>query len=210
MSQKNTLKQIATLDDCVVVVIDVQNDFCAAGGALARQGCNLESINEMLPNLARFLDRVRQLGGKIIFTQHSYDPTRMSPTIVERDRLLFGGTGFPTPGSWGEAFCAPVQPHENEPVIVKHRYNAFSNPEFAELLNNYETRTLLLTGVLTNVCVETTARATDARDYYPIIIEDCVASDSPELHRVALKNLQSYFAWVCSSAELLALWTNPD
>ena len=217
MSQKDSLKQVASLNDCVIVVIDVQNDFCAAGGALHRLGSSLESIAEMLPTLAQFLDEVRRLGGKIIFTQHRYDPAQMSPTMVKRDRLLFehdrqlvGDGGFPVPGSWGEEFYALIQPKPNEPVVVKHRYNTFSSPKFTELLNQYKTKTLILTGLLTNVCVETTARATDATDYYLIVVEDCVASDSPELHRLSLTNLRRYFGWVYRSDELLALWTNSN
>jgi ureidoacrylate peracid hydrolase len=195
------------LSRCLVVVIDVQNDFCSVGGALYEQGCDIENIDRMLPTLALFLEKTRQLGGKILFTRHQYQLEQFTPFVQTRERLLFGGQGFPIPGTWGEAFCSPVTPEQGDIVIDKHHYSAFSNPQLEQVLTEHGIQTLVLTGVLTNVCVETTAREADRKDLYTIVVDDCVASDSPELHRAALANIRDYFGWVTSSRDLLALWS---
>jgi ureidoacrylate peracid hydrolase len=204
---EGVLGEIAALHKCMVVVIDVQNDFCSTGGAFDRLGRNVESIRRMLPTLAGFVNKTRQLGGKILFTRHQHQPARLSPFMQAKERLLFGDQGFPIPGTWGEQFCPMVAPEQGDLAIAKHHYSAFSNPQFEALLAEHGVQTLVLTGVLTNVCVETTTRDTDLRDYYAVVVEDCVASDSPELHRATLTNLRDYFGWVVSSRELLALWS---
>jgi ureidoacrylate peracid hydrolase len=203
------MEHIAALDECAISVIDVQNDFCAAGGAMHRLGRNVENMSRMLPSLAAFLRGVRSLGGKIVFTRHRFEPDQLTPTLLERNRNLFGGDGFPMPGSWGEGFCSPVGPVDGEAIFSKYRYSAFSNPKFGDWLDRCGVKTLVLAGVLTNVCVETTARESDSRDFYVVVVEDCVASDSKELHRATLANIQQYFGWVCTSEELLTLWARP-
>ena len=136
------MEQIAGLDDCVVVVIDVQNDFCSVNGAMHCQGIDIEMISSMLPSLAAFLDQVRKLGGKIIFTRHRFEPGQLPPALRERNRMLFRGDGFPVPNSWGDTFCPPVVPVEGEPVLIKHRYSVFSNGDFTGLLARYGAKTL--------------------------------------------------------------------
>lgn len=207
MSRADRLEQLVTRGNYTVAVIDVQNDFCAVEGAFYRQGANLSHLSQVLPRIAAFLTNIRRLGGKIIFTKHHHHPGQLSPAMLDRNRLLFGGEGFPIPGSWGEAFCEPVSPHPAEPVIIKYQYSAFSNPEFRVWLDQFETKILVLTGVLTNVCVETTARDAYAAGYYPVVIEDCVASDSMALHRATLTTLKTFFGWGCLSEEFVRLWT---
>lgn len=203
---RRSLDAVAPREHCLIAVIDVQNDFCAPGGAFDRRGRNLEPIRSMLPRLARFLGRARDLGVAVLFTLHSYDVHRMPADLVERDRRLFGAEGFPAPGSWGEGFPELVHPAPGEGVLVKTRYSAFTNPRFRRLLDSHSTQTLILTGLLTNVCVESTARDVDKTAYNLVVVEDCVASDELALHRASLMNLEQYFGWVVSSSELLAAW----
>jgi ureidoacrylate peracid hydrolase len=207
MPSKDAVAQIAAIHDSAVVVIDVQNDFCSAGGAFERQGRNLEGIRCMLPTLSAFLDAARQLGVRILFVQHEHRPEQLTPFMRTRERLLFGGEGFPLPGTWGAELCREITPRPGEPIVAKYWYNAFSSPRFEQWLTEHNVRTLIFTGVLTNVCVETTLRNADTRDYHAMVVSDCVASDSAELHRATLANVSGYFGWVSTSRELLDLWT---
>lgn len=201
------LDQIAAIDECAIIVIDTQNEFLAPGGWFERLGYDIDRLRRILPDLSAFLDRARQLGVNVIFVRHQYDRSKLTPDMLERSRLLFGSEeGFPSPGSWGEAFCEPVLPLDDEPVITKHWYNAFSNPQFEELLQKLEIKTLVLTGGMTHVCVETTARASNHRDYRCIIVEDCVTGNSADRHRTTLSNWREYFGWVCTSQDLLTVW----
>jgi ureidoacrylate peracid hydrolase len=150
---------------------------------------------------------VRVLGGKIVYVRHIHDRDKLSRTMLDRSRRLYGSAeGFPLPDTWGATICPSVAPLDGEPVFDKHWYNAFSNPDFEAALAQEKVRTLVFVGVMTHVCVETTARAANTRDLYPVILEDCVGSDSEERHKAALENLSGYFGWVISSRDLLAMW----
>jgi len=204
--RKEALGFVGSLDRCAILVVDVQNDFCAIGGAFHREGRNLDDIRRMLPILSSFLDGARQAGARILFVRHEYQPAQLTPLMRDREMLRYSGEGYPIPGTWGAELCPEVSPLPAEPVLAKHWYSAFSNPELERLLAAHEIETLILTGVLTNVCVETTLRDADTRDFYCVIVSDCVASDSPELHRATLANVEGYFGWVCTSRELMDLW----
>ncbi len=210
MVRLDHLRQVASLDRSVVVIIDVQNDFCSPEGACYRRGGSVAPVQSMLPTLAHFLDDVRSRSGRIIFVRHEQpEAATLMPAIRRRDQLLFGGDGFPLHGSWGADFCPPICPLPDEPVIVKHCYSAFSAPELVDALQRSGIETLILSGVFTNVCVETTAGDTDARGYGVVVVADCVASDTPKLHRAVLANIGTYFGWVCSANELIASWQQP-
>ena len=192
---------------CAVIVIDVQNDFCAAGGAFAQEGSDVTRIREMLPRLQHFLEASRKLDVRIVFVRYEYDSASVSEVVATRDRLL-GGSRVPCcrPGSWGAEFCSPVEPRSGEPVFTKRYYSAFSSNRFVKFLRQTGIQTLVLTGVLTNVCVETTARDAELWGFYTIVVDDCVASDSLTLHEAALVNLATYFGWACRGEDLVRQW----
>jgi ureidoacrylate peracid hydrolase len=204
--REQALRYVASVDRCAVLVIDVQNEFCSAGGAFAREGRNLDGIRRMLPVLAGFLQGARHAGVRILYVRHEHQPARLTTLVQNRERLLFGDGGYPATGTWGAEICSEVTPRPGEPQLTKTLYSAFSNPALERLLATDNIETLIFTGVLTNVCVETTLRDADTRDYYSVIVSDCVASDSPELHRATLANVEGYFGWVCNSEEILELW----
>jgi ureidoacrylate peracid hydrolase len=161
----------------------------------------------MLPVLASLLRGARRAGVRIVYVRHEHQPDRLTPFIGHRDRLLFGFGSYPAAGTWGAEICSEVSPAPGEAQLTKTLYSAFSNPEMERFLAAHKVETLVVTGVLTNVCVETTLRDADTRDCYSVVVSDCVASDSPELHRATLANVEGYFGWVCTSHELLDLWS---
>ncbi|HNS52755.1 MAG TPA: cysteine hydrolase [Anaerolineae bacterium] len=206
MPRDDALRHVARRERCAILVIDVQNDFCAVGGAFDREGRSLRDIRAMLPALARFLQSARQAGVPVLYMKHEQSSSRLSPLVRERDRLLFGDGGYPAAGTWGADVCPEVSPAPGEPLLAKTFYSAFSNPDLVRLLAAHKVETLVFAGVLTNVCVETSLRDADTRDYHSVLVSDCTASDVPELYRATLANVEGYFGWVCTSDELLALW----
>jgi ureidoacrylate peracid hydrolase len=126
-----------------------------------------------------------------------------------RERNLRGGMDIPRclTGSWGADFFA-VRPLPGEPVIVKHRYSAFTNPQLKELLDRRGIRSLLLTGVSTDTCVESTARDFYFADYYVSLVRDCCAAASERDHELALKRFDRDYGAVTTSAELVRIWKN--
>ena len=201
-----TLAQKVDPGHTVVLIIDVQNDFCAPGGYYDRTGAELTGINDMIQRLERFLVNARAVAVPVIFVAAGYDAEYQSSVQRERHLRRFGRV-FPVcpRGTWGAEFFV-VAPKPGEPVIVKRRYSAFLGTDLDVLLRSRAIRTLVLAGVATNVCVETAARDAYMRDYYVVILGDCTAARNEQVHRAALANVEANFGVVSSADALVSAW----
>ena len=110
----------------------------------------------------------------------------------------------------GADYYANLRPEVNDPVVVKHRYNAFLNTDLDKILRANGIRTTVFTGVSTNCCVESTAREAFMRDYYVVVVDDATASYSRELHQAALKTLDALFGEITSIAALTEIWNRTN
>ncbi len=193
-----------------VVVVDVQNDFCDPAGACAQRGSDVAGAVAMVPRLERFLDAARAAGVLVVFIQTTHDATTNSPAWLARrgDPV----PGAPTPvatcatGTWGAEFYR-IAPQPGEPVVVKHRYSAFAGTNLDVVLRSAGVDSLLLTGVSTNVCVESTLRDGLFAEYRVTLVEDCAASFEPEAHAATVANVEQYFGVVATSEEIGATWS---
>ncbi len=194
-----------------IVVVDVQNDFCHPGGVSARKGHDVGAAVEMVPRLQALLTHARQVGMAVVFIQTTHDELVDSACWNTR-----GGDIDPAPyepncytGTWGAEFYG-VQPADGEPVVIKHRYSAFAGTDLDVVLRTAGIESLLLTGVATNVCVESTLRDGLFLDYHVSLVEDCCAAYEPDLHEGTVKNVRGMFGAVVTSADLVALWQGED
>lgn len=189
-----------------VLVVDIQNDFCAPDGYLGRKfGCD-EAANEALAarNVA-LTDAARDAGALIVWIQAIYDPVYLSAPM-----LMKGGAKSNevrcVDGSWGAEFYK-VAPMEGDLVVRKHRYSAFSGTALDNLLRRNGIWTTVVTGVSTNICVESTLREAFNLGYYVVVPGDCVASNNAELHEATLKNVEFLIGDVTSSRDLINQWS---
>ena len=192
-----------------VLVVDIQNDFCAPDGYLGRKfGCD-EAANEALAarNVA-LTDAARAAGALIVWIQAIYDPVYLSAPM-----LMKGGSRDNdvrcVDGSWGADFYK-VGPKEGDLVVRKHRYSAFSGTAMDNLLRRNGIRTTIVTGVSTNICVESTLREAFNLGYYVVVPRDCVASNNAELHKATLKNVEFLIGDVTSAGDLLDHWSRAE
>ncbi|MBI4330033.1 MAG: cysteine hydrolase [Chloroflexi bacterium] len=199
------LEDVASPAHTALVVIDVQNDFCHPEGAIGRSGNDLGLVQQILPGLSAFLLGARRLGVKPVFIRNVYS-ARYVPVSMREALERRGSKPNCLPGSWGAGFVESCGPEKDELVFEKHCYDATTNRRFTSFLKSGNYRTVVYCGVMTNVCVETTARSTAMAGYYLVVVEDCVASYDRESHRVTLRNLDKYFGRVVKSADLLAGW----
>jgi ureidoacrylate peracid hydrolase len=189
-----------------VVVIDVQNDFCAPGGYYDRTGARLPGIQAMIPRLQAFLSAARRVSIPVVFVGAAYDEPFLSEIQKERHVRRFGKVQpCCETGSWGAQFHG-VTPEPGEVVVHKRRYSAFHGTDLDLHLRARRVRTVVLTGVATNVCVETAARDAYMRDYYVVVVDDCTAAREDALHRGALTNVEASFGVVATAAALEATW----
>ncbi|MEX0805751.1 MAG: isochorismatase family cysteine hydrolase [Candidatus Binatia bacterium] len=189
--------------DSCLLVIDVQNDYCHDQGAFGQMGIPLQSIQDMVRRLVPFIEEVRQAGVMVIFIRNQHSEWDDSPTWLTRRRGAQKIVPVCVEGSWGTEFYQ-VNPTPADRVVVKHRYSAFIDTDLDLILRSRKITSLVLTGVATNVCVESTARHGFMKDYQVTLVEDCCAATSPEEHQGTLLNISKFFGDVARADTVLA------
>jgi ureidoacrylate peracid hydrolase len=186
-----------------VIVVDVQNDYCCADGVLGKAGLPTAAAMAMIPNLQRLLTAARASGAPVIFVQMIHEAATDSAAWAWR--MGGGSNGVCRKGTWGAEFTE-VAPLPGEAVVIKHRYSAFVNTRFDSVLRTLKIENLIMTGVSTNICVESTARHGYMLDYNIVFLSDCTAAYSPEEHEVSLYNMRTHFGVVATSNDVIAVW----
>jgi ureidoacrylate peracid hydrolase len=211
MSSEGLLSTIEMKADpslAALIVVDVQNDFVAEGGFFQQIGADVKRIQECVPRLARLIDAARAADVLVIFVQAIYDSEYLSAPMRERNFRRTVEMPRCLTGSWGADFYK-VRPAPGEPVIVKHRYSAMLNTALPSLLEERGIKSLLLTGVSTDTCVESTGRDAYFLDHYVTIIADCCGAYSESDHTNALMRFDRDYGAVVSSQQVIEVWSRP-
>ncbi|UQZ34979.1 cysteine hydrolase [Paenibacillus sp. PK3_47] len=187
-----------------LIIVDVQNDYCHPEGALASAGNDVTAVKEMMPRLHGLIAAARAHSVPIIYIQTFHERATDSQVWVSRSGR--GSLGVCRRGSWGAEFFE-VAPLPDEIVVNKHRYSAFINTRLDSVLRTLRVETLIMTGVSTNVCVESTARDGFMRDYHIVLAEDACASYSRAAHEMTVENMKGYFGVVSKAAEVEENWS---
>ncbi|MDK3255439.1 cysteine hydrolase family protein [Blastococcus capsensis] len=194
-----------------LIVVDVQNDFCDPAGVCGVAGSDTSGVVDMVPRLERLLKSARAAGVFVVFVQTTHDETTDSVVWLSRRAVDTALAGTPTstcrPGSWGAEFYK-VTPAPDEPVVIKHRYSAFTDTNLDAVLRGGGITSLLFAGVSTDVCVESSLRDGLFHDYHVTLVEDCCASYHPEGHAATIRTVSRYFGAVTTSGELAQAWTS--
>jgi ureidoacrylate peracid hydrolase len=209
------LQEKVSPDRTAVIVVDMQNDFCSREGAYktVNPELDLEPIDEMVPRLSALLDDARRVGTTVIYVRAIYntdDNRYLSPVWLEHAERRRHGLYTEVPlckeGSWGAEIIPELQPHEGEMVITKHRYSAFIDTQLQAYLRNRSLDTIVVTGVGTNGCVESTARDGFMLDHYVVVPDDCVSTYWSNAHAASLETMGLLFGEVTTSRTIAEAW----
>jgi nicotinamidase-related amidase len=198
-----------------LVVIDMQRDFLMPGGFGESLGNDVSQLRRTIEPLAALLSAWRDKGLPIIHTRegHVSDLSDCPPAKLNRGApsMRIGDPGafgrILIRGEYGHDIIDELQPVDGEIVIDKPGKGAFYATDLSEILEKDGIKSLVVTGVTTEVCVHTTVREANDRGYECLVLSDCVGSYFPEFQDVGLKMIAAQggiFGWVASSPELIA------
>lgn len=152
----------------------------------------------ILGNIKRLLWAFRTLERPVVFTVHGHrDP--------ERDGgMLYRWWGeLIREGTFDHRIVQELEPKEGEKILPKRRYSAFYGTDLEGYLRGLGVEEVVICGVMTNLCCETTARDAFMRDFLVFFVHDATATSLKELHLASLKNLAYGFAVVLSTEEVI-------
>jgi ureidoacrylate peracid hydrolase len=199
-----------------LLIIDYQNEFCHEDGVFAQAGFDVSTFRAIEGNLLDLVTSARQAGVRPVWIRNAYntrDSDYLSPVFMEHAIRRWNGRYSRIPvceeGSWGQDFYGRVRPLSSERIVTKHRYDAFIGTDLEVVLRAASIRTVVVCGVTTNFCVESTARHAFCLDYYTVVPTDAVAHWDPAAHEAALKNIEYGFGQLSTVAEITGTWRRP-
>jgi nicotinamidase-related amidase len=203
-----------------LIVIDMQRDFVDPGGFGEALGNDVTLLQKAVAPTKRVLDAARAAGVLVIHTREGHRPdlSDCPPAKLARGRLD-NGIGDPGPmgrilvrGEYGHDIVDDLKPLPGEPVVDKPGKGSFYATDLEAMLRFRGIRSLVVTGVTAEVCVQTTVREANDRGFECLVLSDCIASYFPEFHEMTLKMVKAQggiFGWVADSEAFLSVLPVP-
>ncbi len=194
ISEFNTHCMHLRKDRAALLVVDMQHFFLDP--ASPTYTCGGPAI---LPNLIKIITAFRSADRPVIFTRHVHHADGSDAGIMG-----WWWKGMCLEGSPESEIHKEISPRINEKVIFKHRYSAFYNTDLETVLRVLKIEDIVITGIMTNMCCESTARDAYYRDYRVFFPADGTGSITEEMHLASLLNLAFGFAWVTTVDTIIA------
>jgi ureidoacrylate peracid hydrolase len=192
-----------------LLIIDMQKDFCIEGFGAHRAGRDLTAAQRAIPGIARLLQAGRAGGVSVAHVGFWTLPDHASdsgPWLAQRRRSTASADKLCLADTEGAAFIDALAPQADEWVVRKHRYSAFTGTDLDLLLRSRRIRSLVIAGVSTNACVESTLRAAFELDYYICVPPDACGSWDESLHQATLANVNHRFGVTLEVDAIAAVW----
>jgi nicotinamidase-related amidase len=199
---------------CALLIIDMQRDFLEPGGFGEMLGNDVSLLRCTIEPNQRVLTAWRAKGWQVMHTREGHRPDLGCLPPAKKIRGRSPTTiGDPGPmgrilvrGEAGHDIIPELYPQPGEAIIDKPGKGAFFATDLHAILQNRGIRQLIVTGVTTEVCVNTTVREANDRGYDCLVLEDCVGSYLPDMHEAGLKMIKEQggiFGWVSHSGRVL-------
>jgi nicotinamidase-related amidase len=201
-----------------IIVVDMQNDFCSAGGWLDHIGVDYRPARAPIAPLRRLLPVLRAAGVPVIWVNWGNRPDKLnlSPALLHVYNPSGSGVGLGDPvpgreartlekGSWGAAVVDELVVDDSDVGVDKYRMSGFWDTPLDAILRNLDVRTLLLAGVNADQCVLHTLADANFLGYDTLLLEDCSATTSPDYcWQATLYNVRQIFGFTLTSSDLIA------
>ena len=194
-------------EGAALLVVDMQNGFCKDGGSIAKLDLDWARLAAPIAPCARLVEVARKAGIPVIFTRFVYRADfsdggvlveHFLPGLAEVDALV--------EGTWDMEIVDELKPLPGEFVLDKNRCSSFYGTRLEPYLTSNGIRQLVIAGVTTNMCVETTVRDASQRDYEVFVVADACGELEEERHSVSLRTMGFGFARLTTVAEVEATW----
>jgi len=178
-----------------LLVVDMQNFFLDKSSPTFTSGGPI-----ILQNVKRLIGAFRKAGRPVIYTRHVHHPDDIDIGIMG-----WWWKGKCVEGSPESEIYREIAPLSGEKVVLKHRYSAFYNTDLETVLRCTGIEDLVICGVMTNLCCESTARDAYFRDYRVFFPADANGTIDERMHVASLMNLAFGFAYITTSDDIIAM-----
>lgn len=179
-----------------LIIIDMQRDFLDAGGYAATATMDVTALRRPIPHIRQLLNFARKNKLLVVHTREGHRPDLRDcpPAKLTRSRNAGAEIGSNGPlgkllirGEYGHDIIDELKPIDGEHIVDKPGYGAFIQTDLAQILTSHHITQLLICGVTTEVCVQSTLREAVDRGYECVLVADACGSAYAELHDATIK-----------------------
>lgn len=199
-----------------LVIVDMQNGYCSPGGYFGHLGVDLTPAERVIPTIGRLARGLRQAGVQVVWLQNGWDPDlkeaggqgsvnqrKGNSLKLMRARPELAGKLL-TKGGWDYALVDALAPEPADIVVPKPRYSGFAGTALDSILRSRRIDTLLVCGVATNVCVESTIRDAFFKEYFPVLVQDACFQAGPDfIQQATIYNVETFFGWSAMADDVI-------
>jgi nicotinamidase-related amidase len=187
-----------------LLLLDLQNEMVDPAGKVGGSGlAEMVKTRGVIEHAAAALDAARAAAMTVVYVRVGFRADYADVLSVAPRVAKLKASGAVVAGSWGCEFPTLIAPRENEMIFTKQCVNPFFNTGLLAWLLHRGVTDVVLGGVVTNLVVESTARAADDAGFAVTVLEDCCAAPSPVWHQFSIENMLPLFGRVISSAEFV-------
>lgn len=195
--------------ETALLVIDMQNAFAGLEGSLAKKNMDMSMCRATIEPIRNLIEACRECGIMDIWTRQEHYPDDVTRQRHRIPPHTVSQVSVPPAlvRTYDSEIIDELKPYirEDTEIIRKHRFSGFLDTRLETLLRMKGIRFLIICGISTPLCVETTTRDAYQRDFDVIVVEDAVATCDKELHDNSIKIIETYFAKVMNSEDVIEL-----
>jgi len=177
-----------------ILVVDMLNDFLKPGGKMVLEGGGV-----LIPPMRRLLNRARKVGMPVVYVNDCHRPG------LKEDREFKKRSEHCIEGTWGAEVMDELKPKKKDFVVLKHRFSGFYDTDLDLTLKDLGIDTVIVMGVVTNICVRSTIHDAFFRGYQVLVPRDCVMATSEREQESSLYDIETHFGDVTSSEKLMGM-----
>ncbi|MCX5877792.1 MAG: cysteine hydrolase [Deltaproteobacteria bacterium] len=177
-----------------ILVVDMLNDFLKPGGKMVLEGGGI-----LIPPMRRLLNRARKVGIPAVYVNDCHRPG------LKEDREFKKRSEHCIEGTWGAQVIEELKPKKKDFVVLKHRFSGFYDTDLDLTLKDLCIDTVIVMGVVTNICVRSTIHDAFFRGYTVLVPRDCVMATGEREQESSLYDIETHFGDVTSSDKLIGM-----
>ncbi len=198
------LNEVIAPDFTGLLIVDMQNGFCDPDGEFGRRGHG-DPLQSIVPSVGELVGLCRSAQIPVFWSTQEHDPADITRTNHRVQTHIAKSEHLPClRGTWDAEIVDALKDlvEDDDYVFVKHRASCFYNTTLEVALRMRGISTLIIAGVTTNYCVDSTIRDAYARDFDLVVVRDCVAARDQALHNATLRNVELFHGLVCSLEDI--------
>lgn len=186
-----------------LLIIDMQNAFIRSEGSLAKLGINIGRTSHVIEPIIKLKTAAKEANMPVIYLKMALRQDYMDAGILQEVFPPLKDLGHCVIDTWDSEIVDELKPGSDDIVINKHTFSGFYNTNFESILRNMNIDTLIVTGIATNICVESTVRDGFVRNFKMIIPREATASYDEAMERGSFVNFEFGFAKIAPMDDVI-------